>query len=127
MEYVSLFYNWKEINFPPKQQISFFVPYNTEKIRLACKSKYNFTRENQVIFLMITDDKKWHYLAVKSLSVLPRGITSNHNGDFYCLITRIVQKINLENTKKWCNDHDCCYVEMPNEDNKISKYNHGGK
>ena len=34
---------------------------------------------------MITDSKKWHYLAVKSLSPLLRGITSNHNRDFYCL------------------------------------------
>ena len=34
---------------------------------------------------MITDGKKWHYLAVKSLWALLRGITSNHNGDFYCL------------------------------------------
>ena len=31
---------------------------------------------------MITDGKKWHYPAVKSLQVLLRGITSNHNGDF---------------------------------------------
>ena len=29
--------------------------------------------------------KKWHYLAVKSLSELLRGTTSNHNGGFYCL------------------------------------------
>ena len=35
---------------------------------------------------MITDnDKKWHHLAVKSISGLLRGITSNHVGDFYCL------------------------------------------
>ena len=33
---------------------------------------------------MITDDKKWHYLAVKKLSALLRG-TSNHNEDFYCI------------------------------------------
>ena len=35
---------------------------------------------------MITDGKKWYYLTVKGLSALLRGITSNHNGDFYCLI-----------------------------------------
>ena len=34
---------------------------------------------------MITDGKKWHYLAVKTLSELLRGITSNHEGDLYCL------------------------------------------
>ena len=60
------------------------VPYNTEKIRHANKSKYNLTRENQVILLMITDGEKWHYLAVKILSVLFKGITSKHEGDFYC-------------------------------------------
>ena len=35
-----------------------FVPYKIEKIRLAYKLKYNFKRENQVIWLMITNDKK---------------------------------------------------------------------
>ena len=92
-------YNWKERNFPShsKDWKKFeqnnktialnilFVPHNTEKIRLAYKSKHNFKRENQVILLMITDGKKWHYLAVKSLSALLRGITSNHKEDFYCL------------------------------------------
>ena len=33
---------------------------------------------------MITDSKKWHYLAVKNLSALLKGITSNHKRDFYC-------------------------------------------
>ena len=34
---------------------------------------------------MITDGtSNWHYLAIKNLSELLRGITSNHNGDFYC-------------------------------------------
>ena len=61
------------------------MPYNTEEIRLAYKSKYNFKRENQMILLINSDGKKWRYLAVKSLSVLLREITSNHNGDFCCL------------------------------------------
>ena len=34
---------------------------------------------------MITDGKKWHYLAVKNVPALFRGLTSNHNGDFPCL------------------------------------------
>ena len=61
------------------------MPYDTEKIRHAYKSEYNFTRENQLVLLMIIDGEKWHYLAVKSLSALFRGISGNNNGDFYCL------------------------------------------
>ena len=29
--------------------------------------------------------KKWYYLVLKKLSPLLRGITSKHDGDFYCL------------------------------------------
>ena len=61
------------------------MPHNTENIRNAYKSKYNLTRDNQVILLMIADGEKWHYIAVKRLSALFRGITSKHDGDFYCL------------------------------------------
>ena len=61
------------------------MPYNAEKIRLAYKLKHNFKGENRVNLLMITDGKKWHYLAMKSLSALFRGIISNDNGEFYYL------------------------------------------
>ena len=59
------------------------MPYNAENKKLVYKSKHNFKRENQGILLMITDGKKWHELAVKNLSSLLRGITSNHVGDSY--------------------------------------------
>ena len=74
-----------ELNYKSIALNILFVPYNTENTRPAYKSKDNFKRENQVILLMIIYGKNWHYLAVKSLSALLRGITSNHDGDFYCL------------------------------------------
>ena len=106
-----------------------YVPHNTEKICYAYKSKYNLTRENQVIFLMITDGEKWHYIAVKSLSALLRGVTGNNYGDFYCLncFRAYTTENKLESHKKACENHDYCCIEMPNEDNKILKYNHGEK
>ena len=78
---------------------------------------------------MITDGKKWHYLAVKSLSALLRHITGNNNGDFYCLncFRSYTTKNRLKKHKKVCKNHDYCYVEMPEEDNKTLKYNHGEK
>ena len=61
------------------------MPHNTKKIEVAYKSKYNLTREKQVILLMISNGENWHYLTVKNLYRLLRRITSNHVGDFYCL------------------------------------------
>ena len=77
---------------------------------------------------MITDGKKWHYLGVKSLSILFRGITSNHKGDFVVIIAPIhlEQTLNLKKHENVCGNHHC-YVEMPKEDIKILKYNHGEK
>ena len=76
---------------------------------------------------MVTDGKKWHYLAVKSLSALFRGITSNHNGDFYRLncLHSYRTKEKLKEHEKVCNNHDCCYLKMPNKYEKILKYNPG--
>ena len=136
-------YIWNEIDFPStgkdwkKFELNnksialniLYVPHNTEKISRAYKSKYNLTRENQVILLMITDGKKWHYLAVESLPALFRGIASNHNRDFYCLncFHAYTTENKFETHKKVCENHDYCCIEMPNEDNKILKYNHGEK
>ena len=105
------------------------MPHNTEKIRHAYKSKYNLNRKNQIILLMITDGEKWHYLAVKSLSALFRGITSKHEGDFYYLncFQSYTTENKLKKQKKVCDNHDYCYVKMPEKDNKISKYNEGEK
>ena len=105
------------------------MPHNTEKICHSYKSKYNLTRENQVIFLMITDGEKWHYLTVRSLPALFRRITDNNHGDFYCLncFRAYTTENKLESHKKVCENHDYCCIEMPNEGNKILKYNHREK
>ena len=71
---------------------------------------------------MITDENnRWHYLAVKSLSVLFRGITSSNNRDFYCLNCfhsyRTLNK--LKRHDRVCNNHDCCCTDMPKEHEKI--------
>ena len=78
---------------------------------------------------MITDGEKRHYLAVKSLLELFRGVTSNHKEDFYCLncFYSYSTENKLKKHKKACENHDYCYVEMPEEDNKILKYNHEEK
>ena len=135
-------YNWKDIDFPPtnkdwrkfelNNEIALnilYVPYNTRKIQVAYKSKNNLTCDKQVILLMITDGKKWHYLTVKNLSGLLRRITSTHKEDFYCLnCFRLYRTRNkLEAHKKICENHNYWNVEMPTKDNNIIKYNQGAK
>ena len=78
---------------------------------------------------MITDKKnRWHYLAVKRLSVLFRGITSSNNGDFYCLnCFHSYHTLNkLKKHEKICNNHDYCRIDMPKEHGKI-EYQPGEK
>ena len=93
------------------------------------KSKYDNERENKVILLMITDVEKWHYLAVRSLSALLRGITSNHNGDFYCFncFHSCSTENNLKEHEEKCNIHDYCRTETCKWFEKILKYSHGEK
>ena len=69
------------------------------------------------------------YLAVKSISGLLRGITSNHNGDFYCLncFHQYTTKNKLRKHERICNGHEFCHLKMPDEDNKILKYVLGEK
>ena len=106
-----------------------YVPHNTKKINIAYKSRHNLTREKQVILLMISNGESWHYLVVKSLPGLLRGITSNHKEDFHCLncFHSYRTKNKLEAHKKIYENHNYCHVEMPNEDNKIIKYNQAEK
>ena len=78
---------------------------------------------------MMKNGEKWHYLAVTSLSALFREITGNNIGDFYCLncSQSYTTETKLKKHKKVRENHDNCYVEMPEEDNKILKYNQGEK
>ena len=71
---------------------------------------------------MITDDgNRWHYLTVKSLPALFRGITSNHYGHFYCLncFHSNAKHNKLKKHERVCNNHDYCRVNMPKEHEKI--------
>ena len=106
-----------------------YVPHNTKNIHIAYKSRYNLTREKQVILLMICNGENWHYLVVKHLAGLLKGITSNHKEDFYCLncFCAYSTKNKLEEHQQIFENNKYCHVEMPTKDNNIIKYNQGEK
>ena len=116
-------YNWKGIEFPSyskdwrkcecnNKAVALNIlcaPYKTKEIRQAYISEHNDERNNQVNLLMITDGtNNCHYLAIKNISGLLRGITSNHHGDFYCLNCLQSYRTNskLKKLEKICKNHD---------------------
>ena len=69
-------------------------------------------------------DSKWggsHYLEVKELSALLRGIMSKHDGDFGCLncLHSFRRKNKLELLNKVCESKYFCGIAIPFEDIKI--------
>ena len=116
-----------------------YAPPNEKKINVIYKSKYNRKRKNQVVLLMITDDKQrdtietCHYIALKNeidddgnkkptqcLSALYRGVTSNHKGDFYCLGCLHSYRTDnaLKRHERLCGKHGYCKVKMPSKKKK---------
>ena len=128
-------YNWDNICFPAGHNDYFafeknnsdiainilYVPHKTQEIRQCYISKNNKTRNIHANLLMITDGcGNWHYLAIKSIPRLLRGITSTHDGDFYCLNCfhsyRTSNK--LKKHVQLCQVNDFCNLVLPNEENK---------
>ena len=89
---------------------------------------------------MIIDGWKWHYTALKSeliedgfvhptngLSRLFKGITSSHNGDFYCLNCLHSFRTNSKpkEYERLCENNYYCKEDMPDKKHNIFKYNDG--
>ena len=72
---------------------------------------------------MITDNKKWHYLAVKKIVcfLMLSFVTSKHDGGFYCLncLHSFRKKNKLKEYENVCKNHDYCNIKMPKEDKSI--------
>ena len=105
--------------------IILLVKRNTKKIRVAYRAECKGKRKKQVILLMITDGKKWHYLPVTNLSALLQGKSSNHKEDFYCLncFNWYTTKNKLKDHEEIFNNHNSCCIKMPMWFEKILKYN----
>ena len=60
-------------------------------------SKHNLNHEDQIMLLMIPNGEEWHYLAVKNLSALLRGITFYYRR----ACKRFYRRIQLFRRKYW--------------------------
>ena len=96
-----------------------------EKIYPANVSKHNSNREKQALLLMIPNREGWHYVAVKKLSALLRGVMWKHYGDFYYLnsLHSFATKNKHESHKKVYENKDFCNIVMPSKNTKILEFN----
>ncbi|XP_057302762.1 uncharacterized protein LOC130636929 [Hydractinia symbiolongicarpus] len=109
--YVDL-YNWEGIEFPTSiksemnnKAIAVNVLYVTgKKINILRRSEHS-GRSKQVNLLLMTDDKKTHYTAVKSLSRLLVKSRDKHHG--------------------YCKEHGAVKITMPTEAEKWLYYRDG--
>ena len=130
MDFPSTSKDWKKLELNNEIALNIlYVRHNTRKIHVVYKLMHNLTCDKQVILLMISNGENWHYLTVKNLAGLLRGITSNHKEDFHCLncFRSYRTKNKLEAHKKICENHDYCHVEMPTKDTNTIKYSQGEK
>ena len=99
-----------------------YAPYDEKDIGPRYISKHNKTRDHKTNLLMITDGNGiWHYIAIKSISALLNGVSSKHNGDFYCLnfFNSYRSKHKLVDHEKLCGNNNFSAIKMPEEKNKF--------
>ena len=81
----------------------------------VCKTNYSFNDFKQ----------KRRHLTVKKVSVLLRGITSKHDGNFYCFncLHLFTTNSKVESRRKVFENKDFCGDRMPSEEYMISEFN----
>ena len=106
-----------------------FVKNDKEEMKQVYIPNYNFSQDSKAILLVITDEQRWHCLAVKKFSALFLGITSKHNANYYCIncLNPPRTENKLEPHENACKHHDYCYIDTPEKGKNILKYNHGEK
>ena len=99
----------------------FFLPNKELDIRPIYISKFNKTREHHANSLMITDGTDtWHYIATKKIPALLRGVSSTHDGDYYCsnCFHSYRTESSLKKHEELFVNNNFSLIKMPTEDKK---------
>ena len=132
-------YDWSDANFPSEKKdwdrierqnkviaLNILSAHPTKKkLDIIRTSKHNNDRKHKVTLLMITEDgKNWHYVSVKNVKGLYRGVFSNNHGDFYCMncVHTYRTRGALKKHERLCLNHKHCHIKLPDKDNNILSY-----
>ncbi|XP_057310308.1 uncharacterized protein LOC130648285 [Hydractinia symbiolongicarpus] len=116
-------YNWGNIEFQHPSRTS----TNLSGTIPILQSAFN-EREKQANLLLITDEKRNHYLAIKNLSrLLGREISKNHGKMHFCM-SCLQGFQTVESRDKhcaYCKDNEAVKITMPSEKEKWLYYQDG--
>ena len=84
-------------------------------------SKLNLNHKKKITILTNSNGEGCHYLEVKKLSALLRGINLKNNDDCYCLncLYSFRTKSKLESHKTVCKNKGFYGIVMPSKDTKV--------
>ena len=118
-------YGWSGLRFPVSiKDIEVFETKNDISVNLLAVEgrdiyicqKSNHKNEKKINLLLISEDDKWHYTTIKSLSRLLASRNSKHKGkQHFC--TNCLQGFSFEKSRdehyEFCNENETVRIEMP--------------
>ncbi|XP_057296306.1 uncharacterized protein LOC130625271 [Hydractinia symbiolongicarpus] len=134
-------YNWSGMAYPtpnthlkkferqnPNVALNVYFSEEDFQVRQAYVSKHKTTRKKVADVLIIQEEGKKHYVAIKRYSALMRGLSSRHRGDHYCrnCMHGFRSQETRDNHMKVCMDHDFCEIVIPKE-GTVLKHEDGQK
>ena len=127
-------YDWSRLKFPislkdigkfeNKNNVSVNILVVEEEDIYICQ-KSNYRRDHEIKLMLISEDDRWHYAAIKSLSRLLASKNSKHYGNQY-FCTNCLQGFTLELSRDkhygYCIDNETVSVEMPKKGSTVEFY-----
>ena len=125
-------YDWSGLKFPvPIKDIGVFETKNDNSVNVLAvedrdiyicrkgrQAELGSRRDREINLFLISEDDRWHYTVIKSLSRLPTGRNSKHHGkQYFC--NNSLQGFTRESSRNahygYCVDNKTVRVEMPSK------------
>ena len=110
--------------FETKNDISVNVLIVEDREIYICR-KSSYRRDHEINPLLISEDDRWHYTAIKSLSRLLTSRNSKHHGkQYFCnnCLQGSTQELIRDEHYGYCTDNSSIRIEMPQKGSTLELY-----